>query len=120
MVSAVKGMARAIKAANSIAEGSHKIFGLVSNFVPPILNREIIVVDDEQARETALALTKEKDFFASLSSGANIFASFEVAKRLGRGKTVVTIMPHSEERYLRAIFVAEVKRGRRESESGRY
>ena len=83
--------------------GRHYIPGIGADFIPPILNREIIdevmAVTEEQAADTAQRLTRELGLLAGLSSGANVFASLVVAKRLGQHKVVVTMLPDTGERY---------------------
>lgn len=84
--------------------GPHMIQGIGAGFVPEVLNREIIdeiiVVDDQEAYQTAKRLSREEGIFAGLSSGAACFGAMKVAKLMGSGKTVVAIFPDSGERYL--------------------
>ncbi|MDD5496394.1 MAG: cysteine synthase A [Candidatus Omnitrophica bacterium] len=84
--------------------GPHRIQGIGAGFVPDVLNRKIldrvIEVDDDDAFKISSRLAKEEGIFAGISSGAAVWASLEVAKELGEGKTVVTILPDSGERYL--------------------
>ena len=84
--------------------GPHKIQGIGAGFVPDVLNREIIdkiiQVEDRDAFETARRLAKEEGLFAGISSGAAVWAALEVARSLGQGKRVVTILPDTGERYL--------------------
>ena len=69
-----------------------------------MLNREIIDeiigVGDEEAYATAKRLAREEGLMVGISAGANVFAALKVAKRLGAGKRVVTILPDTGERYL--------------------
>jgi len=87
--------------------GSHKIQGIGAGFVPEILNRkiidEIIQVEDEDAFKTMDILAKEEGIFAGISSGAAVWAALKVAKTLGEGKIVVTLLPDTGERYLSMI-----------------
>ena len=82
----------------------HKIQGIGAGFIPDILNRQvidrIIQVDDNDAYETSRRLAGEEGLFVGISSGAATWASLEVAKELGKGKRVVTILPDTGERYL--------------------
>jgi cysteine synthase A len=84
----------------------HKIQGIGEGFIPDVLNSgldlidEIIKVTDEEAIDTTRMLAKEEGILAGISSGANIFAALKVAKKLGKGKIVVTIFPDRGERYL--------------------
>jgi cysteine synthase A len=85
--------------------GAHKIQGIGAGFVPAVLNLkvvdEIIQVDHEDAGLIAKRLAKEEGIFAGISSGAAVWASLEVARRPeAKGKTIVTILPSTGERYL--------------------
>ncbi|HEV2390442.1 MAG TPA: cysteine synthase family protein [Nitrososphaerales archaeon] len=84
--------------------GSHKIEGIGIGYVPPLWNpkmvSEIITVTTEDAKAMARRLAKEEALFVGTSSGANVVAALEVAKRLGPEATVVTIMVDSGQRYL--------------------
>ena len=83
--------------------GPHKIQGIGAGFIPEILNRdiidEIIVVDDNNAFKTSRALAKEEGLFVGISSGAAVWAGLKVAKTLGKGKTIVVILPDAGDRY---------------------
>ncbi len=83
--------------------GPHKIQGIGAGFVPDVLNREvideIIQVSDENAFKTSRRLAREEGLFVGISSGAAAWAALKVAKDLGKGKTVVTILPDTGERY---------------------
>ena len=80
-----------------------KIQGIGAGFVPEILNRkvidQIIQVDDNDAFSTAARLAKEEGLFVGISAGAAVFASLQVARNIGKGKTVVVILPDTGERY---------------------
>ena len=83
----------------------HKIQGIGAGFVPDILNRkiidEIITVSHEDAGQVARCLAKEEGILCGISSGANLWAALEVAKRPeSKGKTIVTILCDAGERYL--------------------
>jgi len=85
--------------------GPHKIQGLGANFVPDILRRElldeIITVKDGDAGETARRLAREEGILAGISSGANVWAALQVAKRSeNKGKLIVTVICDTGERYL--------------------
>ncbi|MBI3009371.1 MAG: cysteine synthase A [Candidatus Omnitrophica bacterium] len=83
--------------------GRHMIQGIGAGFIPQVLNRsvidEVITVSDEQAYEIAKRLAREEGLFVGSSSGAACSAALQVARRLGSGKTVVTVFPDSGERY---------------------
>jgi len=84
--------------------GVHAIQGIGASFVPGVLNQqildEIIAVRDEEAIDMSKRLTREEGLLVGISSGANVFAALRVAKRLGQGKRVVTVLPDTGERYL--------------------
>jgi cysteine synthase A len=82
----------------------HGIQGIGASFVPGVLNTtiydEIIGVRDEDALAATRRLSREEGLLVGVSSGANVFAALKVAERLGRDKTVVTILCDTGERYL--------------------
>lgn len=85
--------------------GPHKIQGIGAGFIPKILNTEIIdeiyTVENEIAFEYARKLTIEEGIFGGISSGANVYAALQIAKRPeNKGKTIVTIVCDTGERYL--------------------
>ena len=84
--------------------GSHKIEGIGIGFIPPLWDPkqvdEIIPVSTNAAKEMARRLAGEEGIFTGTSSGANVVAALQVARRLGPGRTVVTIMVDSGLRYL--------------------
>jgi len=84
--------------------GPHKIQGIGAGFVPDILDtsvyREVVAVGNDDAMQTARRLAREEGIFAGISSGANVFAALQVARRLGPGKNVVTMLCDTGERYL--------------------
>ena len=86
--------------------GQHKIQGIGEGFIPEVLKsglnliNEIIIVNDNEAITMTRRLAKKEGILVGISSGANMFAALKVAKKLGKGKTVVTIFPDRGERYL--------------------
>jgi cysteine synthase A len=88
--------------------GLHAIQGIGASFVPSVLNREVyhelISVKDEDSLEMAKQLTRKEGLLVGISAGANLFASLAVARRLGAGKRVVTVLPDTGERYLSVNF----------------
>ncbi len=84
--------------------GPHKVEGIGSSFVPKTFDRsvcdEIIAVTDKDAFDTVAALARKEGVLGASSAGANVFAATQVARKLGKGKRVVTIIPDSAERYM--------------------
>lgn len=84
--------------------GHHRIQGIGAGFVPEVLDRsivdEVMTVGDMDAYQMARTLAKEEGLLVGISAGANVFASLKVAEQLGPGKTVVTILCDTGERYL--------------------
>ncbi|MCG3116796.1 MAG: cysteine synthase A [Candidatus Manganitrophus sp. SA1] len=84
--------------------GPHKIQGIGAGFVPNVLNRKIIdrviTVSDDDAYKTAKLLARQEGLLVGISSGANALAAQQIAREVGRGKTVVTILPDTGERYI--------------------
>ncbi len=85
------------------AAGPHMIQGIGAGFVPQVLNRAVIdaimTVSDEQAYDMAKRLASEEGLFVGISAGAACWAALKVARELGVGKTVVTVLPDTGERY---------------------
>ena len=83
--------------------GTHVQMGIGDGIIPEILNRDIIdevcIVTDEEALDTARELARKEGILCGISSGTNVAAAVKMAKRLGRGKTVVTVLPDTAERY---------------------
>ncbi|MBN2694773.1 cysteine synthase A [bacterium] len=86
------------------APGAHKIQGIGAGFVPAILNTTLIdgieKISNEDAYNTMKEIGKKEGVLFGPSSGAAICAALRVAKRLGKGKTVVVVAPDNGERYL--------------------
>jgi cysteine synthase len=84
--------------------GMHGIQGIGASFVPGVLDRtvydEILRVEDKDAMAYARRLAREEGILAGISAGANVFAARKIAERIGAGKTVVTIICDTGERYL--------------------
>ena len=83
--------------------GSHLQMGIGDGVIPEILNQniyeDIYIVTDEEAIQTARDLARKEGLMCGISSGTNVAAAIQLAKKLGAGKTVVTIMPDTAERY---------------------
>lgn len=84
--------------------GAHKIQGIGAGFIPDnysaALIDEIVTVSTEDAFSSAKAVGKELGVLIGISSGASFFAALEIAKKLGKGKKVVTIAPDGGEKYI--------------------
>ena len=83
--------------------GTHVQMGIGDGVIPAILNTGIFshihIVTDEDALETAKRLATEEGLMCGISSGTNVAAAIALAKKLGPGKTVVTVLPDTAERY---------------------
>jgi cysteine synthase A len=85
--------------------GPHEVEGIgASTFIPPVLDMslatDVIRVDDQPAFDIVARLAREEGILGASSAGANVHAALEVARRLGRGKRVVTLIPDASERYM--------------------
>jgi len=85
------------------AISTHIQMGIGDGLIPPILNTTIFgkvcIIDDQEALNTAKLLAKKEGILCGISSGTNVAAALKLAKKLGKGKTVVTILPDTAERY---------------------
>ena len=83
--------------------GTHMQMGIGDGFIPKILNcsvfDEVCIITDEEAIATSKELAKKEGILCGISSGTNVAAALKLAKKLGKGKTVVTILPDTAERY---------------------
>ncbi|HWX55428.1 MAG TPA: cysteine synthase A [Verrucomicrobiae bacterium] len=84
--------------------GEHKVEGIGASFIPktfdPKVTDQIIMVTDKDAFATVARLAREEGVLGGSSAGANVFAAIQVAKKLGKGKRVVTLIPDLAERYM--------------------
>ena len=92
--------------------GTHLQMGIGDGIIPDILNQDIYddiyIVTDEEALETAKALARKEGLMVGISSGTNVAAALQLAKKLGEGKTVVTVLPDTAERYFSTpLFAGE-------------
>ncbi len=83
--------------------GTHLQMGIGDGIIPEILNQSIYdriyIVSDDNALDTARRLAREEGIMCGISSGTNVAAAIALAKELGPGKTVVTVLPDTAERY---------------------
>ena len=91
--------------------GTHMQMGIGDGIIPPILNQNIYqniyIVSDEEAIETAKDLARLEGIMCGISSGTNVAAALKLAKKLGEGKTVVTVLPDTAERYFSTVLFDE-------------
>jgi len=85
--------------------GSHEVEGIgASSFIPPVLDRslanDILTIEDPPAFAMTARLAKEEGILGGGSAGANVEAALRVARQLGRGKRVITMIPDAAERYM--------------------
>lgn len=82
---------------------NHIQMGIGDGVIPPVLNQniyqEIAIISDEEALSTAKELASKEGIMCGISSGTNVAAAKRLAKYLGKGKTVVTVLPDTAERY---------------------
>ncbi|HHV78596.1 MAG TPA: cysteine synthase A [Firmicutes bacterium] len=102
LVAAVEPTKAALLAGGKISH--HAMQGMGDGVMPDILDRSIIdrviLVEDEEAIQTARDLARREGLLVGVSSGANTWAALQLARELGPGKTVVTVLPDTGERYL--------------------
>ena len=83
--------------------GTHLQMGIGDGLIPDVLNtsiyNDICVISDEEAIKTAKDLARLEGLMCGISSGTNVAAAIKLAKKLGKGKTVVTVLPDTAERY---------------------
>ena len=91
--------------------GTHLQMGIGDGLIPENLNTsiysDICVVTDEEALDTAKALAAREGILCGISSGSNVAAAVKLAKKLGRGKRVVTVLPDTGERYFSTPLFSE-------------
>ena len=89
--------------------GLHQIQGIGDGFIPPVLDTslvdEVLTVSDDDAIETTRLLARVEGTLVGTSSGANVWAAIQLAKRLGPDKNVVTVLPDRAERYFSTALI---------------
>ena len=82
---------------------NHIQMGIGDGVIPAVLNQniydDIVIVTDEEALQTAKDLARVEGLMCGITSGTNVVAALKLAKKLGKGKTVVTVLPDTAERY---------------------
>lgn len=83
--------------------GTHVQMGIGDGLIPPILNQnvydDVCIIKDEEAISVSKELAAKEGIMCGISSGTNVAAALKLAKQLGKGKTVVTVLPDTAERY---------------------
>jgi len=106
LIRAVEPENAAILAGGTI--GTHLQMGIGDGLIPENLNTniydDVFIVTDELAIQTAKDLARYEGLLCGISSGTNVAAAIDMAKKLGRGKTVVTILPDTGERYFSTVL----------------
>ena len=91
--------------------GTHVQMGIGDGVIPAILNQQIYedicIIKDEEAIQTSKALAAKEGIMCGISSGTNVAAAIKLAKLLGKGKTVVTVLPDTAERYFSTALFEE-------------
>ncbi len=91
--------------------GTHLQMGIGDGIIPEIFNRdiydEVCIISDRDAIETSKRLAKEEGLMCGISSGTNVAAALKLAAKLGPGKTVLTILPDTAERYFSTPLFGE-------------
>lgn len=126
----ITGIGEALKAANPDIEiwavepenaailsggsvGTHLQMGIGDGVIPKILNTDIYsdicIVRDEEAIRISKELARKEGIMCGISSGTNVCAAIRLAKKLGKGKTVVTVLPDTAERYFSTPLFRDVK-----------
>lgn len=83
--------------------GTHLQMGIGDGVIPQVLNtkiyEDICIITDDEAIQTSKDLARKEGLMCGISSGTNVAAALKLAKKLGKGKTVVTVLPDTAERY---------------------
>lgn len=88
--------------------GTHIQMGIGDGIIPEILNQniyqDVCIISDEEALKTAKDLASKEGIMCGISSGTNVAAALKLARKLGKGKTVVTVLPDTAERYFSTVL----------------
>ena len=91
--------------------GTHLQMGIGDGIIPAILDRDIfddvVTVSDSAAMGMARSLAREEGLMCGITSGTNVVAALRMAEQLGKGKTVVTVLPDTAERYISTQLFCE-------------
>ncbi len=91
--------------------GTHVQMGIGDGLIPAILNTDIYddicIINDDEALQTSRDLASKEGILCGISSGTNVAAAIKLAKKLGKGKTVVTVLPDTAERYFSTPLFTE-------------
>ncbi len=91
--------------------GTHVQMGIGDGLIPAILNtdiyNDICIINDDEALQTSRDLASKEGILCGISSGTNVAAAIKLAKKLGKGKTVVTVLPDTAERYFSTPLFTE-------------
>jgi len=90
----------------------HKIQGWTPDFIPQVMNRDVIdqviPVDDTVARDTSLALAREEGIFVGISAGGTLATALKVAEQAPQGSTILAMLPDTGERYLSTFLFEDI------------
>ncbi len=93
----------------------HKIQGWTPDFIPGVLNREVfdrnVLVNDDECRETSLALAQQEGILVGLSAGGTLKAALKVAEGAEKGSVILAMLPDTGERYLSTFLFEEIHDG---------
>ena len=110
LLCAVEPQNAAILSGGSV--GTHQQMGIGDGLIPDVLDtdiyKEIHIVTDEEAILTTQQLAKKEGILCGISSGTNVCTALKLARRLGKGKTVLTILPDTGERYFSTPLFEEI------------
>ena len=88
--------------------GTHVQMGIGDGVIPAILNQEIYndicIIEDDEALQVSKDLAAKEGILCGISSGTNVAAALKMAKKLGKGKTIVTVLPDTAERYFSTLL----------------